>query len=100
MDPQNRTVEKELARLASSSHGIVSYSQMLGAGLSAQQVKRRIQRGSLIRVYRGVYCVGHQAPSTDARYMAAVLACGDGAALSGRAAGWILSLLRSGPPAP
>jgi hypothetical protein len=45
-----------------------------------------------------VYRVGHRAPSVEARYLAAVLACGDGAVLSGRAAGHLLGLL--GGPAP
>ena len=33
--------------------------------------------GALLPVHRGVYRVGHRAPSVDARYLAAVLACGE-----------------------
>jgi hypothetical protein len=51
-------------------------------------------------VHRGVYRVGHRAPSVEARYLAAVLACGDGAVLSGRAAGFVFELLKGAPPAP
>jgi hypothetical protein len=47
-----------------------------------------------------VYRVGHQAPSLEARYLAAVLACGDGAVLSGRAAGYLLHLLKGDPLPP
>lgn len=43
--------------------------------------------------------MGHRAPSLEARYLAAVRACGDGALLSGEPAGHLLGLLR-GPPAP
>src|SRR5215217_7396781 len=39
-------------------------------------------------------------PSVEADYMAAVKACGDGALLSGRAAGWIEGLIRGRPPKP
>ena len=52
------------------------------------------------RVHRGVYRVGHRAPSVEARYLAAVLACGEGAVLSGRAAAYLWGLLKGpAPPA-
>jgi hypothetical protein len=54
----------------------------------------------LIPVYPGVYRVGHRAPSLEASYLAAVRACGEGALLSGRAAGHLLGLLKGAPPAP
>ena len=52
--------------------------------------------GALLREHRGVYRVGHWAPSVEARYLAAVLACGDDACLSGQAAAHLLGLLRGG----
>jgi very-short-patch-repair endonuclease len=45
-------------------------------------------------VYPGVYRVGHAAPSVEADYMAAVLACGEGAVLAGPAAAFLLGLSR------
>jgi very-short-patch-repair endonuclease len=54
----------------------------------------------LLREYRGVYRVGHKAPSLEARYLAAVRACGDGAALSGEAAARLYKLIRGRPPRP
>lgn len=51
-----------------------------------------------VREHRGVYRVGHRAPSVEARYLAAVLACGRGAVLSGRAAAHLLGLLKGRPP--
>jgi very-short-patch-repair endonuclease len=56
--------------------------------------------GSLLRVHPGVYRVGHRAPSTEARYLAAVLAAGEGALLSGRAAAHLLEILKGTAPAP
>ena len=99
MCPPGRTVERELARIASASHGVVTRAQLLGAGLTAHEIRWRVRTGGLLREYRGVYRVGHRAPSTEARYLAAVLAAGEGALLSGRAAAHLLGLLkRSAPP--
>jgi very-short-patch-repair endonuclease len=53
-----------------------------------------------LREYRAVYRVGHRAPSHEARYLAAVWACGRGAALSGRAAGHLLGILATPPSMP
>src|ERR1700755_991067 len=69
---------------------------MLRAGVTPEEIKQRIARGALLAVHRGVYRVGHRAPSVEARYLAAVLACGDDACLSGRAAAHVLGLLRGG----
>jgi hypothetical protein len=54
----------------------------------------------LLREYPGVYFVGHRAPKVEARYLAAIYACGQGALLSGRAAGHLLGLLKGRQPAP
>ena len=50
--------------------------------------------GALLVEYRGVYRVGHRAPSREARYLAAVKACGRGAVLSGRAAAHLHGLIK------
>jgi very-short-patch-repair endonuclease len=96
MRPQSRTVEKELARIAGAAHGLVTRRELLAAGVTAAEIRRRLRTGALLREHRGVYRVGHRAPSVEARYLAAVLSCGDGALLSGLAAAHLLSL-RSGP---
>jgi very-short-patch-repair endonuclease len=54
----------------------------------------------LIREHTGVYRVGHAAPSTEATYMAAVLAAGDDAVLAGRPAAHLMRLLKGAPPPP
>jgi predicted transcriptional regulator of viral defense system len=90
-----------VAWIASRQHGVVTRSQLLAAGISARSIEKRLDKGSLIRVHRGVYRVGHVAPSLEADYMAAVLACGERAVLSGRAAARLLGLIRNSPaPAP
>ena len=100
MGGQGRTAEQELARLARASHGVVSREQLLAAGLTARQVDRRLEKGALLREYPGVYRVGHRAPSAEARYLAAVWACGRGAVLSGLAAGHLLGIIPTPPSLP
>jgi hypothetical protein len=70
------------------------------AGLSAEEIKQRVRRGTLLREHRGVYFVGHRATSAEARYLAAVRACGDDAVLSGRAAAHLLGVLKGPAPPP
>jgi very-short-patch-repair endonuclease len=89
-----------IARLASKSHGVVSRQELLGAGVSPAEIKHRLAIGAVIRVHRGVYRVGHQAPSLEARYLAAVKACGDRALLAGRAAAHLFGLLKGTPSLP
>jgi hypothetical protein len=74
--------------------------QLLAAGLTPKEIDRRLASGALLVEFRGVYRVGHRAPSTHARYMAAVLACGEGALLSGKAAGHLLGILTRPAPSP
>jgi hypothetical protein len=93
-------VERELGRIAAASYGVVTRSQLVRAGLTAEEIKQRVRRGTLLREHRGVYRVGHRAPSVEARYLAAVRACGEGALLSGRAAGHLLGLLKGPAPGP
>ena len=92
--------EREIARIAASQHGVVTIAQLLAVGLSRQAISRRVAKGALHRELRGVYRVGHRAPSVEARYMAAVLACGPTAVLSGHAAAFLLGMLKGRPPAP
>jgi hypothetical protein len=64
------------------------------AGVSPAEIKHRLGAGALIRVHRGVYRVGHCAPSLEARYLAAVKACGQ------RSAGHLFALLKGSAPLP
>jgi Transcriptional regulator, AbiEi antitoxin len=99
MAAQNRT-DQIIAKLAWPSHGVVTRRRLLAAGVSRHEITSRIARGSLIVVYPGVYRVGHRAPSVEANYMAAVLACGEGALLMEAAAAHLYRLIRGDAPAP
>jgi predicted transcriptional regulator of viral defense system len=75
-----------VAEVARRQHGLISAAQMQDLGMSQGTVGHRAQLGSLHRVHQGVYAVGHSLLSREARFMAAVLACGPGACLSHRSA--------------
>jgi hypothetical protein len=98
--PQIATVERKIAHLASRSHGVVSREDLIRIGMTPAQIRSRLARGDLIPIHRGVFRVGHSAPSLEARYFAAVKAGGQGALLHGRAAAHLLGLLRRPPPQP
>jgi very-short-patch-repair endonuclease len=100
MGPQSRTVDEKIGRIARSQHGVVTRKQLLEAGITIKELKGRLRRKTLLRVHPGVYRVGHRAPSIEARYMAAVLACGEGALLSGLAAAHLWGLTRGTAPPP
>jgi hypothetical protein len=98
MGGKSVTAERICARLARLSHGIVTRVDLLDAGLTSREIERRQERGYLIVEFCGVYRVGHQAPSIEARYMAAVKACGEGAVLSGPAAAHLYGLVKGSAP--
>jgi hypothetical protein len=98
MGGRGRTVEAELAQLAARAHGWSRVGSCWRQGTRAQ-IDGRVGKGALIVVHRGLYRVGHTAPSLEARYLAAVRACGAGAVLSGRAAARLLGLLQGPAPA-
>ena len=90
--------EDPLAELAERQHGVVSIRQLLGPlGRSARWVTHAAAAGSLHRLHRGVYAVGHTNLSPQGRCLAAVLACGPGALLSHGSAAWLLGIASQGP---
>jgi hypothetical protein len=97
---KDRTVEEILGSLASRSRGVVTRQELLGAGVTRDELEHRVAIGALIRVHRGVFRVGHQSPSLEARYTAAVKACGEGSLLAGRAAAHLFGLLKRPPSLP
>ncbi len=100
MRHHDRTVEQELARLAGAAHGVVTRTQLLSAGVTVAELRQRVGAGALLRVHRGVYRVGHRAPSVEADYLAAAWACGDGSLLCDLAAAHLFAIVRGpAPPA-
>jgi hypothetical protein len=71
-----------IAEVAGRQHGVIGRTQLVALGLGADAIDWRVRQRRLHGVHRGVYAVGHLALTRNGTFMAAVLACGDGAALS------------------
>lgn len=83
---------KQAWELAGRQHGIVARRQLLALGFSSRSIEHRRETGRLHLVTRGVYAVGWPALDQHRRWMAAVLACGEDAALSHRSAAALLGI--------
>jgi very-short-patch-repair endonuclease len=73
-------------QLARRQHGVLTRSDLLALGFTKIGVEHRVATGRLHPIARGVYAVGRAELSPHGRWMAATLACGEGAALSHRSA--------------
>jgi len=81
---RGETRSDPVAALAERQYGVVSRRQLLDLGVDRNAIDRRLSRGLLIPLHRGVYAVGHRHLRIEGRWLAAVLAVGEGAALSHR----------------
>ncbi|MGC1165763.1 MAG: type IV toxin-antitoxin system AbiEi family antitoxin domain-containing protein [Solirubrobacterales bacterium] len=91
--PRNRAGwDREIAGIANRQHGLISLEQLEGLGVDRKTAHARVDAGRLHRVHCGVYSVGHAPLTKEARYLAAVLACGPDAVLSHRAAADLLGI--------
>lgn len=85
--------------LARAQHWVVTRGQLLELGYTSRAIEMRLQAGRLHPLHAGVYAVGRPALTREGHFIAAVLACGDGAALSDESAGehWRIRAPRLGP---
>jgi hypothetical protein len=80
-------VDARLAALAVDQHAVFRLDQLCELGLGSSAVRERVRAGRLHRCYHAVYSlVPPSLLSRFGRWLAAVFACGDGAALSHRSA--------------
>jgi very-short-patch-repair endonuclease len=87
IDMRSRTTpDQRLAAIAGRQGGVLSRAQLYEIGFDNPAVERRIASGRLHRLHRGVFAVGHTIVTPRGRWLAAVLACGEGAVLSHRSA--------------
>lgn len=93
-------VDITVAALAEKQFGVVARKQLLALGVSTGWIERRLARGYLLRLHRGVYAVGHKRLDRRGRLLAAVFACGSRAVLSHRSAGEVLGFLSSSTATP
>ncbi|MCW3014276.1 MAG: hypothetical protein JWO02_1368 [Solirubrobacterales bacterium] len=93
--------QARLNRLGQGQWGVFTVAHLAQVGLSEPAVRRWTAVGRLHRLYRGVYALAPLDTLTpQARDLAAVWACGDGAALCALSAALRWGLLRYGPPQP
>ena len=98
MSRKRRTAKSHnIARLAAAQHGVVARRQLRKLGMGDDAIDHAIAAGHLHPVFRGIHAVGHRQITEQGRLMAAVLACGSGAAISHRSAGSLLGLLDRTP---
>lgn len=83
---QTRGPWGRVVALAERQHGVVARRQLIEVGMGSNAVDNGLRGGRLYRLHPGVYAVGHRVVSREGRWMAAVLAGGDGAVLSHRSA--------------
>lgn len=67
--------DRLVAKLAASEWGVLSIDELRACGLSRDAVAARSRRGTLHRLHRGVYAVGHANPPLEGLLLAAVKAC-------------------------
>jgi very-short-patch-repair endonuclease len=88
-------IDRAIVALAARQHGVISLAQLLALGLSERAVHARVAAGRLHRIHQGVYAVGRPDVTIKGKWMAAVLACGDGALLSHQSAATLHGLLNA-----
>jgi very-short-patch-repair endonuclease len=80
------SLDERVARVAALQHGAITRQQLTELGMGRGAIATRLKNGRLHCLHRGVYAVGHAAPNEARDFMAAVLASGEGAALSHQSA--------------
>jgi very-short-patch-repair endonuclease len=94
MEDKSDTLDKRIDEIAARQHGVIALRQLEALGLGRRGVSKRAGGGRLHRIHQGVYAVGHRGLSLHGRFMAAVLACGEGAVLSHGSAAVLWKLLK------
>jgi very-short-patch-repair endonuclease len=83
---KSTTRSREAWKLAREQHGVLTRRDLLALGFTEKGIKHRVASGRLHPISSGIYVVGRPELTPHGRWMAAVLVCGDGAALSHRSA--------------
>jgi Protein of unknown function (DUF559)/Transcriptional regulator, AbiEi antitoxin len=84
-------------RRARAQHWVLTRRDLLALGFSPKAIRRRVESGRLHPIGPGIYAVGRPELTREGWWMAAVLACGRGAALSHRSAGALWGIARERP---
>jgi Protein of unknown function (DUF559) len=74
--------DRRMEALATTQHGLITRAQAIGCGFSDKGIEHRLQSGRWCLLVRGLYRFPGAIDTSRQRAMAAVLASGDGSALS------------------
>jgi hypothetical protein len=83
---ERKNAQPSLGEVARRQWGVVTRAQLAEAGLGDKGVAEWVQSDRIRRLYRGIYAYGHDRLRPEGHWLAAVMACGPGAALSHRSA--------------
>jgi len=86
-----------VARVAAAQWGPIHQRQLRECGIGRDAISRWVAAGRLHPRYPGVYTVGHAALPIEGELTAALLAAGQGAALSHATAAWWWRLIENEP---
>jgi hypothetical protein len=75
LNPSGR--DRALSALAGRQNSVVSSVQLFELGFTYEEVRRRVERGILHQLHRGVYAVGHPKLVAKGHLRAALMVCGD-----------------------
>ena len=85
-------IDRIIGDLAASQHDLVARWQLRIRGISADAIDRRLRNGRLRRIRPGVYTLSRAPLTLRGRWMADVLACGEGALLTEASASMLWGL--------
>src|SRR5947209_8474086 len=88
-----QVLQRALSEIAGRQDNVITWHQLLDAGLGRGAITHRVAHGYMQRMYRGVYLLGAAPPTHRARARAALFAAGAGAVISHRTAAELWSLL-------
>jgi very-short-patch-repair endonuclease len=86
-------VERAIAKIAGRQDNVITWEQLLSAGLGRGAIAHRVAAGSMQRLHRTVYLLGAAPPTLMARARAAAMACGPDAVVSHHSAAQMFGLL-------
>lgn len=81
---QREPIDAKIARIATAQFGLITLVQLYALGLTYTEVYRRVQRGRLFPLHRGVFAVGRPDISPTGHLKAGLLTLGDTSFLTHR----------------